>query len=256
MPSDYYLKCPKCGHTPPQPLATSAQCPACGIYLFKWEQAHSSRKRVECEDEEFSPAVALHGFPKALLEPLDRLNPLFFYGRCLVLVLLAIWSWSLFGYDYRTGEINTSFMHNILLPIHEAGHVLFMPFGQFMTLLGGSLFQIALPIGISIAFIVKNRDNFGASIALWWASISLIDLSPYIYDALRPRLILLGGHTGEDGPHDWVYLLSTFGQLHNAQHWGAITHALGGLLILVALTWASAVLWKQRERLGWQMHAE
>ena len=162
-----------------------------------------------------------------------------------MLVLLAFWSFSLFSYDYRDGEIGASFMHNILLPIHEAGHVLFIPFGEFMTIFGGSLFQLALPWGIAIAFVVANRDNFGAAIGMWWGSISLLDLAPYIYDALHPQLILLGGHTGEDGPHDWIYLLNRLGQLNNAQRWGATAHALGGILALAALIWAVAVLWRQ-----------
>ena len=154
------------------------------------------------------------------------------------------------GYDYRDGEIGGSFMHNILLPIHEAGHVLFRPFGEFMMILGGSLFQIVFPFGIGIAFVVVNRDNFGAAICLWWTSVSLVDLSPYIYDALQPQLILLGGHTGEDGPHDWIYLLGTFGQIRNAQHWGAFAHVLGSVSVIASLAWAAAILWKQRGRIN------
>ncbi len=174
-----------------------------------------------------------------------------FYGRCAALILLVIWSWFLFGYDYRDGEIGASFMHDILLPIHEAGHVLFRPFGEFMMILGGSLFQLALPFGIGVAFIVKNRDNFGAAIGLWWASVSLIDLAPYIYDALHPQLILVGGGTGaEDGPHDWIYLLTTLGQLHNAQRWGAFVHVFGGLLMVGALVWGGAILWQHRKQVG------
>ena len=184
-------------------------------------------------------------YTTSLLEPLERIDVLSFYGRCIALGLLVFWSWSLFAYDYRDGEIGTSFMHNILLPIHEAGHVLFIPFGEFMTILGGSLFQLALPWGIGIAFTWVNRDNFGAALGLWWGSVSLIDLSPYIYDAFDPQLILLGGHTGEDGPHDWIYLLSRMGQLHNAHLWGAVAHTLGGILMLAALAWALAVLWRQ-----------
>lgn len=181
--------------------------------------------------------------------PREQMDELSFYGRCLLLVLLTGWSWKLFAYDYRSGEIGGSFMHNILLPIHEAGHVLFMPFGQWLTILGGSLFQLALPGGIAIAFIWKNRDNFGAAIGLWWTSISMIDLAPYIYDALQPQLILLGGSVGKDGPHDWIYLLDSLGQRPNAQHWGALAHTLGGLIMLAALSWASAVLWRQRLKL-------
>ncbi len=242
--TDAYTQCPKCGHQLPQPLPASARCPACGIYFFKWAQGPIPRAEHEPikHDE--------NGFPTSLLQPQDKMDSLTFYGRCIALALLALWSVFLFGYDYRSGEIGMSFMHNILLPVHEAGHVLFIPFGEFMMILGGSLFQISLPLAIGVAFIIRNRDNFGASIGLWWASASMVDLAPYIYDALHPQLILLGGRTGaDDGPHDWIYLLITLGQLDNAQRWGAFVHGCGGVLMLLALAWGGLVLLQQYQQL-------
>ncbi len=244
--ADSYSQCPKCGSSFAQPLPASAACPACGVYFFKFGQPYVPPAPQEDDTEE---AAARWGIG-SLLQPKPKMNEVVFYGRCLVLALLAIWSWSLFGYDYRDGEFGSSFMHNIMLPIHEAGHIFLIPFGEFMTILGGSLFQLALPLGITIAFVRINHDNFGAAIGLWWTSASLLDLAPYIYDSLKPQLILLGGHTGEDGPHDWIYLLNAVGQLKHAQGWGATAHVLGGLLMLTALAWAATVLWRQRKLLG------
>jgi hypothetical protein len=244
--------CPKCGYKPPHPLPASEACPVCGIYFFKWDQPAPAALMSEDDhgDDHGSFAGEGDGFVATLFQPMDEMTAATFYGRCIALLLLAIWSWFLFGYDYRDGEIGESFMHDILLPIHEAGHVLFRPFGEFMMILGGSLFQLALPFGICVAFIVKNRDNFGAAAGFWLASVSLVDLSPYIYDALHPQLTLIGGGTGADGPHDWIYLLTTLGQLHNAQHWGAFVHVTGGLLMLGALVWGAIILWRQRDLLG------
>jgi hypothetical protein len=242
---DSYSQCPKCGFKPPHPLPASATCPACGIYFFKWEESKLPHRPAPTHAQDKSSPHSLLRSARGLLEPLDQLDEISFYVRCVVLGLLAFWSWSLFAYDYRDGEIGASFMHNILLPIHEAGHILFIPFGEFMTILGGSLFQLALPWGIAIAFIHVNRDNFGSAIGFWWGSVSLLDLSPYIYDSLHPQLILLGGHTGEDGPHDWIYLLSRLGQLHNAQCWGTLAHTIGGILMLIAMIWALVVLRRQ-----------
>jgi hypothetical protein len=191
-----------------------------------------------------------HNAKYSLLQPLEEINPVSFYGRCAGLVLLAVWSWYLIGYDYRIAEINLSFMHDILLPIHEAGHVLFRPFGEFMTILGGSLFQVMAPLGIGVAFIWKNSDNFGGAMGFWLGGASLVDVSPYVYDALHPYMTLLGGHTGADGPHDWIYLLSAMGQLPRAQGWGAFVHACGGLLMVGALAWGAAVLWRQMKTLA------
>ena len=240
-----YHQCPKCGHRFAKALSAEEACPNCGVYLFKW------RPSAEGAQEEALPVEAHSGRLAALFEPMHKLDEASFYGRAAVLAGLVIWSWFLFGYDYRTGEIGQSFMHNILLPIHEAGHVIFRIFGEFMMILGGSLFQLLLPFGIGVAFVVMRRDNFGAAVCCWWASVSLVDLSPYIYDALHPQLVLLGGHTGDEGgPHDWIYLLNRLGQLSHAQGYGAFAHFLGGVLMACALTWGLIILLRQRHRLG------
>lgn len=245
--SDTYLQCPKCGYKPLEPLPISELCPACGIYLFKWRQPPRTFVLLSAYDESFPSEKS--NFFASLFQPLEKMDSTVFYSRCIGLFLLVLWSLYLVSYDYRYGEIFGSFMHSILLPIHEAGHILFMPFGEFVIILGGSLFQLAMPLGICVAFVLVNRDNFGAAIGLWWTSVSLLDLSPYIYDALHPQLILLGGYTGENGSHDWIYLLITFGQLHNAQRWGAFVHGFGGLLMFAALVWGAAMLWRQRSQL-------
>src|SRR5690606_11945356 len=126
-----------------------------------------------------------------------------------------------------------SFMHTILLVIHEAGHTFLMPFGEFMAILGGSLFQLLLPLICAGTVLWSNRDSFGAGLGVWWVGVSLLDLSPYIYDARQPQLIMLGGHTGEDGPHDWIYLLETFNAVPQAHAYGAAAHTLGLFIMLI-----------------------
>jgi hypothetical protein len=239
----HFNACPKCGQVFPESLPASAPCPACGIYLFKWGQSPVNVAAPETtEDDE--------GWSASVMEPMAGMDPVSFYARVAILFGLLVWSWTLIRADYRDGEIFESFMHNILLPIHEAGHIFFIPFGEFMTVLGGSLFQVALPLGIAMAFLLKNRDAFGAAIGLWWASVSLMDVSPYIYDALYPRLTLLGGHTGEDGPHDWIYLLGRLGKIPQAQHWGAVAHGFGAMVAIAALVWAAFVLVRTRQRMN------
>lgn len=243
--TDTYIQCPKCGHKPAQALANDTPCPACGIYPFKWGTAFNRASNAPIWEHQDEPKVGARGMQQ-LLYPVSEMSTITFWGRLLAWGCLCYWSVFLIGADYRDGEMFGSFMHNILLTIHEAGHVLFIPFGEFLTILGGSLFQLALPFGIAVAFVVKNRDNFSAAIVMWWTSISLLDLSPYIYDARHPQLIMLGGHTGEDGPHDWIYLLNTIGQIQNSQQWGSICHGLGSVLAVIALSWAALILYKQR----------
>jgi hypothetical protein len=228
-------------------MAGDSACPACGIYFMKWTPPP---KRDEYDDEELV-IEEHHGFIGGLLQPKDKLDVASFYGRIAVLIGLAVWSWFLIRYDYRYGEINGSFMHNILLPIHEAGHVIFRILGRFMMILGGSLFQILLPFGICIAFIVMRRDNFGAAIGFWWASVSLVDVSPYIYDALHPQITLIDGSTGdESGIHDWINILTALHKLDHAQTYGTLAHFFGGVCMFLALVWAAIILLRQRSRLG------
>ena len=78
-----------------------------------------------------------------------------------------------------------------------------------MTVLGGSLTQLLVPLVCAGAFLWQTRDAFGAAIAVWWAGQNLIDLAPYINDARDLQLVLLGGRTGaEVEGHDREYLLN------------------------------------------------
>lgn len=40
------------------------------------------------------------------------------------------------------------FLDRVDLVFHEAGHVIFGPFGEFIGILGGSLMQVLIPAGI------------------------------------------------------------------------------------------------------------
>jgi hypothetical protein len=228
------FRCPKCHAYFDPPRADTSQCPHCGIWFHKWGVA---------PDQPAAPPVA-----DQMLEE-DRPaapEPVAYYGRLAGLVLVAVWGVQLASMDYHGSELGGSFMHNILLPIHEAGHVFLRPFGEFMTILGGSLFQVALPLGIGAAFLLRQRDPFGAAMCLWWAGASLVDLAPYIWDSLDPQLVLLGGRTGAEGGHDWIYILGRLGALSRAHGWGTAAHHLGALTMVGAVAWGAWWLLRMR----------
>jgi len=227
------FRCPKCDARFDPPLEEHSACPQCGIWFHKWDS-------VPVTVEEPIP----EGFLDEFVLP-SKSDSLSNYGRAAVLIFVAVWGYRLAAMDYRDGEINGSFMHNIVLPIHEAGHIFFIPFGEFMTILGGSLFQVALPLGIAVAFLLRQRDAFGAAICLWWAGASVVDLAPYIWDSIDPQLIMLGGHTGEDGPHDWIYLLGRFGAIKQAHVFGVFIHHLGVLMMLAGAVWGGIWLYRK-----------
>lgn len=165
--------------------------------------------------------------------------------RAFTLVAFAIWGFMLIRMDYRDGEIMSSFLHRPLLIFHEAGHVIFRPFGEWITVLGGTLGQLIMPIVMMIALLKTNGDRFGAALALWFFGVSILDVAPYMYDALEPQLMLLSGKVGEEGGHDWIFLFNTTGLLRKAQHIGAVTHTLGALVVIGALAWGAWGLWAQ-----------
>jgi hypothetical protein len=167
-------------------------------------------------------------------------------SRAVLLGLLALATIGFLRHGLNAEYLGGSFLHLVNLPFHEAGHVLFAPFGRFMTTLGGSLLQVAVPLICAAVFLTKTRDPFAASAALWWTGQNLMDLAPYIADARALQLVLLGGHTGaEVEGHDWEYLLQTLGWLHRDVALGRASFAIGAILMSAALAWGAAVLIRQ-----------
>lgn len=94
-------------------------------------------------------------------------------------------------------------LDDVNLAIHEAGHVLFQPLGDPLVVLGGSLFQVIVPLAFVMYFFAR-RELFSASVVLAWVAASLANVAVYIGDARAQELPLLGG---ENVIHDWWYLL-------------------------------------------------
>lgn len=139
-----------------------------------------------------------------------------------------------------------SFLHNIHLVFHEAGHIIFMPFGEFMGYFGGTLMQLLVPLTVLVYFI-RQQNNFAGSVMLWWLGHSLLDIAPYIYDAWDQKLVLLGGSTGRDRPgsHDWNWILSALNRLHRYREIAHTTGGLGKITCLLSFLWGVALLCKQ-----------
>lgn len=239
-----FSQCPKCAHAPlPADQSLPAACPGCGVILAKLAAAGGAAPvRIE-------PAPGRAGRrgdggedDSLLLHVPRRVDQQLFWLRAALLAAFAAWSVVLVRLDVRTAEIATSFLHRPILVFHEAGHVLFMPLGEWMTVFGGSFFQCLFPLVLAGALLWKRRDPFGAALFTWFCGVAVMDVAPYIYDALEPQLVLLGGETGENGPHDWIYLLRTMGLRDRAQGIGMAVHKLGFAVMLLSLAWAALVL--------------
>jgi hypothetical protein len=222
------------------------------LVFAKWAQRVLGTDRLPSRD---AMEMAAEGERPGLIRRLTyveaRSDPIIFWGRFALYLIFFIWGWYFILLDFRTNDIGSSFMHRINLVFHEAGHVIFMPFGSFMTTLGGSLGQVIMPLIATGALAFKNRDNFGASIGLWWCGQSVMDLAPYINDARDLKLMLLGGGTGQDRPgmHDWENILLDLRWIEYDRQIAAATDALGTLIVLAALSWGGYVLYRQYRNL-------
>src|SRR6478672_8725303 len=127
-----------------------------------------------------------------------------------------------------------SFLDIVDLPIHETGHLLFQPFGEFMMVAGGSLFQIILP-AVFVGYFVWQRSYYSAAVVLLWVGQSIINVYIYAADAVVMQLVLTSGFTGSEGSfHDWNYLLTATGLLSSTKTVAGIIRFVGTLTILGA----------------------
>jgi hypothetical protein len=223
------MQCPKCLTTCAD---DAAECPRCGIVFAK-----AAQRALGVSDAPGSPIGKLT--PDAT--PTDPLRGITLVGRALLLAVLVWWTWQ-FARAPMGALAMESVLHLPNLVFHEAGHVILGVFGRFMSVLGGSLFQLIVPVVLAAAFI-RQREWFGAAVCIWWAGQNLVDLAPYIADARALRLVLLGGKTGaEVEGHDWEYLLSQMGWMHLDRTLGLAAHRLGLVIMAGALVWGAWLL--------------
>jgi hypothetical protein len=144
--------------------------------------------------------------------------------RVVGLLAFAFWVW-------RHMQSPFGLMHGSLLIFHEAGHILFMPFGEFMMVLGGSLFQLLVP-AFFVAYFARKRDWFATSFASLYLAASFVDVAVYIADARAGELPLI---SGDRSTHDWTFLLIELDMLDRDMVLGGFVKALGNTLFWLAL---------------------
>jgi hypothetical protein len=250
--------CPKCGYQRlPNDADPYLECPRCGIVFAKYEKYHQAvavmpapaEAPVDVVDEGLPTGPWYLSLYDQLMELPEQPDSTKLGAQALILVVMVVWGVRLISYKVMTAEIMNSFWHLVDLPIHEFGHVLFRPFGEWMMYLGGSLFQCLLPALIGIAFIWKMRNPFGAAFCLWWTAENVLDVAPYIYDAKLMALPLVGEWNDEVAEmhvlrHDWHNILLPFHAVDSAWMLGNLAHMFGAVLMVLSWVWASTWLWK------------
>jgi len=173
-------------------------------------------------------------------------TPGVWYGRLAALVLVVVWGTAVLLSRMTDPPV---LLHLTVILFHEAGHVLFAPFGEALRIAGGTLGQLLIPLACAVS-LHRRGDNFGAAICLAWMAMSGMDASVYAYDAADPLLPLIGGGTGADSFHDFVFLFERYGQLEHARGWARAMKALAALGLYASLAWAGVLLYLQSEHLA------
>jgi len=246
--------CPRCGFEQP---STAEECAGCGVVFSKLKASITTRPAAAphrspdpTPEEPRAPGLLGQLWAAAWSAP-DDVEPIELWGRAALWLGLLVLGLSYVTSPIVRSQMAPSFVHFLLgrvnLVFHEAGHLVFRMLGRFIATLGGSLMQVLVPFVCAGAFLLRHRNTFAASAALWWAGQSLIDLAPYIQDARAQQMVLLGGVTGRDAPgyHDWNYLLGRLNLLSSDHSLARLTHLIGAFLIVLALLWGGRLLLQQ-----------
>jgi hypothetical protein len=241
--------CPKCQYQRREHDAAvhPGVCPSCGIAYLKWQEAQAARE-LASNDTADEPGVVEPAAPLwrrardyVCFVPGNSSSEAFWF-RIALYAVFVVWGARFMLHGNDSLWIGRSFLHNINLPFHEFGHVLFGVFGTFWMILGGSLFQILLPLFPLVYFSVWQRDNFSAALMLWWSGQNFIDVSPYIADAQLRALPLI---SGSDESHDWGNLLTMTGTLEFTDYFADLCFTLGVCVMLLAYCWGGCLLLRE-----------
>jgi hypothetical protein len=169
------------------------------------------------------PSGSVEAVPKPAAEPADLLR---LRVRVAALVCIAIYAFA----RLRNPEYWDP-LDDLDLAIHEAGHLVFSAFGETMTILGGSLFQVIVPAAF-VAYFARTRQRYAAAVTMTWVGVNLLNVARYIGDARAQELPLLGG---EDSIHDWWYLLINWDLLPRDLTIARWVHFAGAVAFVVAV---------------------
>ena len=174
--------------------------------------------------------------PYAYTPPKDDTPNVIRWARIILTVALIPIGLGAFRDEYGMVPL----LSDINLAIHEFGHVLFMPFGETMTILGGSLTQVLLPLVFVWYFRwgkKEHRDPHAAMICLWWTSMNVLSVAIYAADARAGQLMLITGATGEDDPgsHDFYNLFAQWGVLNRDTVYAGRLRSLAWLMFAISI---------------------
>ena len=114
---------------------------------------------------------------------------------------------------------------------HEGGHFFFSWFGNTITILGGTLGELIVPLLFGLYFF-RQREPTAVAFCSFWFFENFLYIGTYMADARALALPLVGS-----GDHDWGILFGQWDLLRQDQRIGGFTRALGWLGMLATIGW-------------------
>ncbi|MGD2046749.1 MAG: hypothetical protein PVJ80_11655 [Gemmatimonadota bacterium] len=156
--------------------------------------------------------------------------------------LLLVLLWMLRG--YLADPMYRSLFDGINLAFHEMGHAAFFWLGdRLLTVAGGTIFQLGIPIAAGVYLLRRQNDPFGAAVCLFWLGTALFGAGIYAADARAQALPLVSPFGPIDvDSHDWTVMLLRFGMLTKDQVIGTALQRAGLFSMTASLLTGAWVL--------------
>ena len=227
--------CIKCGYQrKPGDTAPETECPHCGAIYAKVEGALRGEPLHYASEPELED-----GFWQSLRGQIENwCQGRIWYGRALLLLWLA---W--IGIEHLRDPLYTSLFGGLNLGIHEAGHLVFRFDGEFLAVAGGTILQLAAPLGAAVMFL-RQPDFFALSVCGAWFSTNLYNVATYMADARAMELPLVSIGGSSDVIHDWHYMLSHLHLLVWDTRFASFTRLIAFLAMWGSIAFGAWMLWK------------
>ncbi len=167
------------------------------------------------------------------------------YSRIIKIIVSILCSWYFLSYALEARNLEKwNLIDSVNLIFHEAGHSIFMFFGEFIHVLGGSFFQIFFPLVFVIYFFIWRKDFFSASLLLFWVGQNILNVAIYMGDSIKMELPLLGG---DSSIHDWNYILSSLNILQYTDKLSGLTYNIGIMVMVIASVSSLYISWYNQD---------
>lgn len=211
------ITCPKCGFKQQK----DTECFGCGIVFAKINPMRNAPVFNDPEHEK----VSGHLESAAIIKAADRW--IYRMGKYSIVSIMG-----LLFFHMVIKRSSWCFLDYVNLPFHEFGHILFIPFGEMVQFIGGTIGQLMWPL-ILLVYFISKKDPLASSFCLFWFGENFLNISKYIADARSMALPLVGG-----GIHDWNFLLGKWHMLKHDQTIAKVVFFIGVMLMTASIIWA------------------